>query len=311
MGPSTSNSARTTTIAQPRAPMPWSRAALAAIIAAAVQTSGCAPAPSGADDAAPVALAPPTQVSALGRLEPRHPITRISGPSRPSVVIAELLVDEDDQVAAGQPIAVLDSRAENEARVTRAKAQLQFAQREYERIATLMSQGIGAAAQRDERKLSVDLAKSDLAMAQAMVAQDTVTAPGDGQIVALHARRGERVGPSGIAELAQNDQMYAIAEVYETDIGRVAVGQRARVTSPALPRALAGTVERIGKKVGKLDLLATDPVARTDARVVEVRIKLDESDPVQGLSNLQVDVTIEPASPASTADGRTGPQGPS
>jgi len=283
-------------------------AVVAATLAAVVQATGCGPAPSGAEDAAPVAVAPPSHVTALGRLEPRHPITRISGPSRPSVVIAELLVDEDDHVTAGQAIAVLDSRAENEARVTRAKAQLQFAQREYERIATLMSQGIGAAAQRDERKLSVDLAKSDLAMAQAMLAQDTVTAPVDGQIVTLHARRGERVGPSGIAELAQNDQMYAIAEVYETDIGRVTVGQRARVTSPALPRALAGSVERIGKKVGKLDLLATDPVARTDARVVEVRIKLDESDAVQGLSNLQVDVTIEPPGPASTADVEREPR---
>jgi HlyD family secretion protein len=279
-----------------------------------VHATGCAPAPSGAEDASPPAtIAPPTHVTALGRLEPRHPITRIAGPSRPSVVIAELLVGEDDQVEAGQPIAVLDSRAENEARVRRARAQLQFAQREYERIATLMSEGIGAASQRDERKLSLDVAKSDLAMAEAMLAQDTVTAPVDGQIVTLHARRGERVGPSGIAELAQNDQMYAIAEVYETDIGRVAVGQRARVESPALPRELTGRVERIGKKVGKLDLLNTDPVARTDARVVEVRIKLDESDAVQGLSNLQVDVTIEPASPASTADvhDAAGPEGPS
>jgi len=278
-------------------------AARACLVACVVQGAACTPAASDAEDAArPAAVEAPAHVTALGRLEPRHPITRIAGPSRPSVVIAELLVAEDEHVKAGQPIAVLDSRSENQARVTRAKAQLGFAQREYERIATLMSQGIGAASQRDERKLAVDLARSDLAMAEAMLGQDTVTAPVDGQIVALHARRGERVGPFGIAELAQNDQMYAIAEVYETDIGRVAVGQRARVHSPALPRDLAGNVERIGKKVGKLDLLDTDPVARTDARVVEVRIKLDESDAVAGLSNLQVDVTIEPSGePSSTA----------
>jgi HlyD family secretion protein len=266
-----------------------------AALAFLLPCAACAPASSDADqEPKPTAAEKPAFVTALGRLEPRHPITRISGPSRPSVVIAVLLVAEDEQVKAGQPIAVLDSRAENEARVTRAKAQLLFAQREYDRVAALMSQGIGAASQRDERKLALDLARSDLAMAEAMLAQDTVTAPVDGQIVALHARRGERVGPAGIAELAQNDQMYAIAEVYETDIGRVAVGQGARVHSPALPHDLAGTVERIGKKVGKLDLLDTDPVARTDARVVEVRIKLDDSDGVAGLSNLQVDVTIEP-----------------
>jgi HlyD family secretion protein len=265
-------------------------------IACLLPCAACMPPSTDADEAPKPAIETPAHVTALGRLEPRHPITRISGPSRPSVVIAEVLVEEDELVKAGQPIAVLDSRAENQARVTRAKAQLAFTQREFERIATLTNQGIGAASQRDERKLALDLARSDLAMAEAMLAQDTVTAPVDGQIVMLHARRGERVGPFGIAELAQNDQMYAVAEVYETDIGRVAVGQRARVYSPALPRELAGVVERIGKKVGKLDLLDTDPVARTDARVVEVRIKLDESGGVAGLSNLQVDVTIEPQS---------------
>jgi HlyD family secretion protein len=281
---------------------PAALATAAVALACVLACAGCAPARSDADDTGAVAVAvEPAYVTALGRLEPRHPLTRLSGPSRPSVVIAELLVREDDRVTAGQPLATLDSHFENEARVTRAKAQVVFAQREFARIATLLNEGIGAASQRDERKLNLDIAKSDLAMAQAELDQDTVRAPADGQIVALYAHRGERVGPSGIAELAENDQMYAIAEVYETDIGRVAVGQPARVESPALSNPLRGTVERIGKKVGKLDLLDTDPVARTDARVIEVRIKLDDSTAVAGLSNLQVDVTIEPSSTADAS----------
>jgi HlyD family secretion protein len=88
--------------------------------------------------------------------------------------------------------------------------------------------------------------------------------------------------------------MYAIAEVYEADIGRVRVGQQAQVTSPALPRRLVGRVERIGLKVGKKDVLSTDPVADADARVVEVEIRLEESEPAATLTNLRVDVVIEP-----------------
>jgi len=88
--------------------------------------------------------------------------------------------------------------------------------------------------------------------------------------------------------------MYAVAEVYETDIGLTKVGQHATVRSPALVPELTGTVERIGMKVRKLDVLDSDPVARTDARVVEVRIKLDDSARSARLSNLQVDVAIEP-----------------
>jgi ABC exporter DevB family membrane fusion protein len=87
--------------------------------------------------------------------------------------------------------------------------------------------------------------------------------------------------------------MYAVAEVYEADIGRVRVGQQARVSSPALPRTLLGRVERIGLKIGRKDVLSTDPVADADARVVEVDILLDDPEPAAALTNLRVDVVIE------------------
>jgi len=40
-------------------------------------------------------------------------------------------------------------------------------------------------------------------------------------------------------------------------------------------------------------VLDTDPVARTDARVVEVEIRLDDSAGSAALSNLQVEVAIQ------------------
>jgi HlyD family secretion protein len=94
-----------------------------------------------------------------------------------------------------------------------------------------------------------------------------------------------------------------VAEVYETDIGRVRPGQRAEVTSPALPGPVGGTVERVGLMVYKNDVLDVDPVADADARVVEVRIRLDPSQEAAALSNLQVAVRIfsgggRPSAPA-------------
>ena len=110
----------------------------------------------------------------------------------------------------------------------------------------------------------------------------------------IHARAGERVGTEGILELGDTTAMYAIAEIYETDIGRVKPGQRARISSPALSQSLAGEVVRIGLKIGKQDVLDADPVAKTDARVVEVEIRLDEGPDVSRLTNLQVRVEIGP-----------------
>ena len=93
-------------------------------------------------------------------------------------------------------------------------------------------------------------------------------------------------------EIADVTPMFTIAEVYETDIGRVRVGQTATVSARALPGGeLRGRVTRIGTKVGRKDVLDTDPVADADARVVEVEIEL-EDDAASRLIHLRVEVTI-------------------
>ena len=53
-------------------------------------------------------------------------------------------------------------------------------------------------------------------------------------------------------------------------------------------------VEKVGFKVGRIDVLGMDPVAEADARVIEVDILLDEPDLVGRLTNLQVEVQITP-----------------
>jgi HlyD family secretion protein len=54
-------------------------------------------------------------------------------------------------------------------------------------------------------------------------------------------------------------------------------------------------VAEIGLQIGKKDVLGTDPVADADARVVEVKIRLDPSSSKQvaDLTNLQVNVVID------------------
>jgi HlyD family secretion protein len=127
---------------------------------------------------------------------------------------------------------------------------------------------------------------------QAELERAYVRAPFAGRILDVHAKVGEMVGAGGVCELGRVGQMYAIAEVYETDIRNVKIGQKARVSSDALARPLTGIVTRIRPKVQKLDEIGTDPAARKDARIIEVEIKLDDSAPAAGLSLLQVDVEI-------------------
>ncbi|MCU0532501.1 MAG: ABC exporter membrane fusion protein [Hydrococcus sp. Prado102] len=121
-----------------------------------------------------------------------------------------------------------------------------------------------------------------------------VRAPVDGQILTIHTFAGENISDEGIVDLAQTQQMYVVAEVYETDIGKIRVGQKATISSPALPRNFKGTVEKIGLEVGKKEVINSDPTLDLDARVVNVRIRLDSADTQQAarLIDLQVDVKI-------------------
>ncbi len=241
------------------------------------------------------AIAPtPVAITALGRIEPRDGVIRISGPSRMAVVIGELRVAKGDAVKTGGVLAVLDSHASEQAVVDRMRAELANVKRELARTRKLHREGAIAQTILEAELLARDVAQAQLRHAEVELARSTVRAPIDGQVLEIHARTGEKVGPKGILELGRTDEMYAIAEVYETDVRRIKVGQRAWVSSPALEAPIGGVVERVGMKIGKLDALSTDPAARTDARVVEVEIRLDDSEPVKSLTNLQVEVTIAP-----------------
>lgn len=247
--------------------------------------------------AAPVSAGPPPTpdgaVAARGRLEPKDGLILIAGPSEMTVVVQRLLVDEGDRVKAAQVIAILDQVTLRQAAVERVRAEVANAEAEMDRTTKLNEDRVVSDSRRDQLEMQLTVARADLKSAQAALERQYVRAPFDAQVIKILAREGERA-TQGIVEIGRTDRMYAIAEVYETDIGRVKLGQRARVESPALAQPLEGTVDRIGRKVGKLDAIGADPAARTDARVVEVEISLDDSEPAAALTNLQVEITLLP-----------------
>jgi HlyD family secretion protein len=154
------------------------------------------------------------------------------------------------------------------------------------------------------RPVDVEVARSQLAKAQAGVARAkaeldlaVVRSPQDGQVLKIHTRPGELVGSNGIISLGQTQRMVAVAEVYELDVSRIREGQSASVISKnnAFPDVLHGKVVEVGLEINKKDVLNTDPAAQFDARVVEVKVLLDErsSRKVAGLTNLSLQVEID------------------
>ena len=239
--------------------------------------------------AAPVVPAPvvqPEAVSALGYLEPAGevvqmaaPVSGIAGTPRLSL----LLVQEGQRVRRGQLLASFDNRprlkadlAAVNARLQALQAQIRLQRREVERYANAASTGAESFARLDEKRdelvklegqwrealaqrqgLQVDLANSEL------------RAPLDATVLKIHAQVGERPGSEGVLELGASDRMEAVAEVYESDINRVRVGQSVSLTSEngGFSGTLQARVLRISPQVSRRQVLSTDPTGDADARV--------------------------------------------
>lgn len=158
-----------------------------------------------------------------------------------------------------------------------------------------------AVLERERQRVSIEAAEAEarLAVAEARVAsleakadRFVLRAPISGQVVKIFVYPGEAVGSEPVLQIAEEARMTAVAEVYETDAALVRPGQRARISSPALGDELVGVVERVGSIIYKNDLLGLDPTAKTDSRVVEVRIRLLDHELASRFNHLQVDVAI-------------------
>jgi HlyD family secretion protein len=149
------------------------------------------------------------------------------------------------------------------------------------------------------RDVDVAYAKADLEVAIASAnrakaewEQTYVRSPLDGTVLKIHAWPGTLIGSSGIMELARTDSMFVHAEVYETDIPKIKKGQHVEISGPILSMPLQGEVTHVGVKVGKNEVLNTDPTAYTDNRIVEVKIRLKDSAAAAPFINAQVRVRI-------------------
>ncbi|BBD68269.1 heterocyst specific ABC-transporter, membrane fusion protein DevB [Nostoc commune NIES-4072] len=144
-------------------------------------------------------------------------------------------------------------------------------------------------------KTEVENAIATLKHAQTELAGAYIKAPMAGQIIKIHTRVGEKISASGIADLAQTNQMMAVAEVYQTDIGKVKLGQQAVIISQAFVGELRGTVAQIGLQVNRQNVFSNQPGENLDSRVVEVKIRLNPEDSkrVAGFTNLQIQTAIE------------------
>jgi HlyD family secretion protein len=255
-------------------------------------------------DAAGKAAAPAGgAVGALGRLEPESGLIALG--AAPGQTLLTLTVKDGDSVKHGQLLGTLSSypaavAARNEAAAqleearARLKAQTALGQAQIAQAAAGASRRVAeAGAELARAAIPVNSLSKALAVAEARVTAATLVAPIDGTVLDIGVHPGEAVGSRPVLTIGDVSRMRVVAEIYETDIGRVRLGQSATIRSRVFAKPLTGHVAAIGHMVFKNSVLNTDPTARADVRIVEVWIDLDQAPPaLAGLSNLTVDVVI-------------------
>jgi HlyD family secretion protein len=142
---------------------------------------------------------------------------------------------------------------------------------------------------------NVKLAQAALDTAKATLDKTFIRTSIDGTVLRVLRHVGEGVSqtfPSIIAIVGDISRERIRAEIDETDIGRISVGQRAYAAADAYrDQRFTGVIVKIANRMGKKSIHSDDPAEKQDAKVLEALIDLDRD--VRLPVGLRVDVFIE------------------
>ena len=188
-------------------------------------------------------------VSATGTIQPKNSV-EVS--SKITARVKEILVEENQEVTAGQVVAILDGQ---DYEATRDQAQFtltNYAQK-LKRIERLYNIGAKSKEELEDAQYNYDRAKSELEKAESNVNETVITAPMDGVVVGEPISAGSMAvqgnsNPTVILRIADLSEKLVKAKVDETDIGSIRVGERANFTVDAFPdENFTATVTKISQ----------------------------------------------------------------
>jgi cobalt-zinc-cadmium efflux system membrane fusion protein len=175
--------------------------------------------------------------------------------------VVAVLVQAGQVVRAGAPLLTIESADASAARATldQAVTRLSTAESVYRRQVEMVAKGVGLEVERQDAEARLKEARTEHERARQAVAllgtgqgiQVTVRAPANGVVMAIRAAAGATVAPGGeaLVELGDPSQLQVVAQVSESDLGRIAVGQEAEVELPALAARIAARVENFNPRI--------------------------------------------------------------
>jgi HlyD family secretion protein len=128
----------------------------------------------------------------------------------------------------------------------------------------------------------LQLARAQLADAQAKYQKTLIKSPIDGTVLRKHHRNGESVSnsstvPDPILTVGDKGVLRVRMDVDETDVNKVRVGQKAYATADAYgDQKFWGHVVRVGEQLGPKNVRTDEPTERVDRKILETLVELDQ-----------------------------------
>jgi len=128
---------------------------------------------------------------------------------------------------------------------------------------------------------ALELAKAQLAEAQARYEKTLIRSPIQGVVLRKHHRSGESVSnsstvPDPIVTIGDNAVLRVRVDVDETEVAKVKVGQDAYVTADAYgTQKFSGHVVRVGNELGRKNIRTDEPTEKVDTKILETLVELD------------------------------------
>ncbi|WP_165252211.1 efflux RND transporter periplasmic adaptor subunit [Paludisphaera soli] len=219
--------------------------------------------------------------------------------------IVQIHVRERSVVSKGDLIAELASedlnasRAEAQARIDEAEAEIGFYEREVLRSRGLIVRHAASSVELEMnlRSLGTTRARQRAALAsrarfEVLIAKMRIISPIDGVVIARSAHPGETVAAAArLVTIADLERVRIEAEVDEVDLGSIALEADARITAESFPgRVWRGKVEEVPDVVVGRQLRPEDTTRPVDMRVLLVKIALLERTPLKLGQRVEVEI---------------------
>jgi HlyD family secretion protein len=209
-----------------------------------------------------------------------EPISFVKVPARVTGVVEKVYVDVGQLVKQGMILAELEpiipgaTRAAAQAEVAKAKAQVNVARMQYERISSLFKENIISRAEYDRAQLEMEAARASLGAAQESLSKadldatlgTRIVAPITGIVQERYVNAGEsiREDRQDFFRVGRIDEVAVVAKVAEEKTPNVQLGYAAEVIFDAFPNEVfTGVVSKIEPNI--------DPQTRTFNVFVKVQ----------------------------------------